>query len=64
MEVLILIAVILAVATVCFAMKKHIRKKSGRKMPLNELEQLNILLQNIEAYGKSDSAGKKAGDGR
>lgn len=64
MEVLIFITAILAAGTVCFALKKHKHKKSGRHSAENELEQLNILLQNIEAYGKSSCAKKKDGDGR
>ncbi len=62
MEVLVFTGIILAAGAVCFAVKKHRYKKSSQNTARNEIEQLNILLQNIEAYGKPDKY--KGGDSK
>ncbi len=62
MEVLVFTGIILAAGAVCFIIKKHRYKKSIHGAAHNEIEQLNILLQNIEAYGKTDKY--KGGDRR
>ncbi len=64
MELLILIAAVIAAAAVCFVRLMHKHKNSGRRSHETELDRLNILLQNIEAYGKSSDLPKKGGDGR
>ena len=42
----------------------HKHKNSGRRSRETELDRLNLLLQNIEAYGKNSDLPKKGGDGR
>lgn len=64
MAVLIIIAAALALFAVCFILVKHKNKLSARRVKGNEFEQLEILLQNIEAYGKSTASRKKGGGNR
>ena len=64
MKILILIVPVVAAAAVCFAYLVHKHKNSGRRSHETELDRLNILLQNIEAYGKNSDLPKKDGDGR
>lgn len=64
MKLLILFIGVLLALSVCFAIKKHKHKKNGRGAAENELEQLNILLRNIEAYGKNTSGGGRDGEKR
>lgn len=64
MAVLIIIVAALALFAVCFILVKHKNKLSARRVKKNELEQLEILLQNIEAYGKRTASRKKGGENK